>query len=112
MSRTWAQLVAHSTELATKEDFDLAEEWSTAQPEEVPRSVQMPSPGGRITDPFAVVPDQPTATNQTAQRPIPEGMVAAAAPPPSEGGEDCQGVGEETRKCNTDSCPTGSRVGG
>ena len=46
----------------------------------------MPLPGGRITDPFAVVPDQPTATNQHARRPIPEGMVAAAASPPSEGG--------------------------
>ena len=33
------------------------------------------------------------------------------SPPPSGGGGDCQGDGQETRECNTHSCPTGTPAG-
>ena len=59
----WHDLVIHSSEVATDEDFELAKNWSSNLPPMVPECGYPPNSGlNRITNPFVVVPDQPTAT--------------------------------------------------
>jgi hypothetical protein len=50
----WADLHKHSTERATNEEFNLAEEWM----KEMLDQVDVPTAGSRLTDPFALIPDQ------------------------------------------------------
>ena len=57
-------LVIHSSEIATDEDFELAQTWSSNLPPMVPECGYPPSSGlNCITNPFVVVPDQHTATD-------------------------------------------------
>ena len=59
----WYDLVIHSSEVATDEDFELAQNWSSNLPPMVPEYGNPPNSGlNCITDMFVVVPDQPTAT--------------------------------------------------
>jgi hypothetical protein len=50
----WHDLLKYSSEKATDEDFDLAEEWMNMV-DKMPDQVSMPPAAGRITDPFVVV---------------------------------------------------------
>ena len=62
MPPNWPDLVEHSSELATKNDFDLAEEWSSVQPNSMPdHEIFQTSGADRISDPFAIVTDPATS---------------------------------------------------
>ncbi len=56
----WEELVKNSSEIATNEEFDLAESWSK-DIEDGKCKLPVPKAGpssSKITDPFAIVPDQ------------------------------------------------------
>ena len=64
MPPNWHDLVINSSESATDKDFELAQNWSSNLPPMAPEWGYPPNSGlNRITDPFLVVPDQPTATD-------------------------------------------------
>ena len=59
----WHDLVIHSAVVATDKDFEIAQNWSSDLPPMVLECGYPPNSGlNRITDPFVVVSDQPTAT--------------------------------------------------
>ncbi len=71
----WADLHKHSTERATNEEFNLAEEWM----KEMPDQVDVPMAGSRLTDPFALIPDQNQAPTLASNNTFPEASVTLPA---------------------------------
>ena len=68
----WHDLVIHSSEVATDEDFELAQNLSSNLPPMVPEcSYPSNSVLNRITDPFLVVPDRPTSIDNNNAPPHP-----------------------------------------
>ena len=64
ISPNWHDLVIHSSELATDEDFELAQNWSSNLPPMVLECGYLHNSGlNCITDPFVFVPDQSTDTD-------------------------------------------------
>ena len=65
-------LVEYYSELATENDFNLAEEWSSVQPNSMPDHERFQMSGAdRISDPFATVTDPATIIKLDASRPKP-----------------------------------------
>ena len=63
MPPNWPDLVKYSSELATENDYNLAEEWLLVQPNLVPdhKRFQTSSADSRISDPFAIVTNPSTS---------------------------------------------------
>ena len=79
------------SELATKNDFDFSEEWSSVQPNSMPDHKRFQTSGAdRISDPFAIVTDPATSIHLDASRPRPqETEILPTVIPVSEGGNIC-----------------------
>ena len=58
----WHDLLKYSSEKATYEDFDLAEDWMNMV-DKMPDQVSMPTASGCITDPFVIVSKGQSTTN-------------------------------------------------
>jgi hypothetical protein len=78
----WADLHKHSTERATNEEFNLAEEWMKKMPDQV----DVPVASSRLTDPFALIPDQNQAPKLASNNTSPEASVTL---PASKGANKC-----------------------
>ena len=78
----WPDIFKYSTELATNKDFNLAETWLD-QNYNHQFSADSKSADSSITDPFAVVPDQPTGddTKEFQERIIPAPCQLLCWPP-------------------------------
>ena len=64
ISPNWHDLVIRSCKVATDEDFELAQNWSSNLPPMLPEFSYPHNSGlNHITEPFVVVPDQSTATD-------------------------------------------------
>ena len=60
----WHELVIHYSEVSTDEDFELTKNWSSNLPPMVLECSYPPNSGlNRINNPFLIVPDHPTATD-------------------------------------------------
>ena len=60
----WSNLVIHSSEMSTNQDFQLTQNWSSDLPPMVPEYDRKPNPGlNWITNPYAIVLDHTTATD-------------------------------------------------
>ena len=67
----WADLVMHSSELSSDEDFELNQNWSSDLPPMVPESKRAPNPElDCITDPFTFVPDQKSDMEKQTNAPF------------------------------------------
>jgi hypothetical protein len=82
VSPHWADLHKHSTKRATDEEFNLAEEWM----KEMPDHVDLPAAGSRLTDPFALIPDQNQAQPLASNKIYPKASVILLA---SKGANKC-----------------------
>jgi hypothetical protein len=71
----WADLHKHSTKRATDEEFNLAEEWM----KEMPDQVDVPAASSRLTDPFALIPDQNQAQQLASNKTLPKASVILPA---------------------------------
>ncbi len=71
----WADLHEHSTKRATDEEFNLAEEWM----KETPDQVDVPMADSRLTDPFALIPDQNQAPTLVSNNTSPKAPVTLPA---------------------------------
>jgi hypothetical protein len=67
----WADLHKHSTKRATNEESNLAEEWM----KEMPDQVDVPAAGSRLTDPFALIPNQNQTPTLASNNTSPEASV-------------------------------------
>jgi hypothetical protein len=74
----WHDLLKFSSEKATNEDFDLAEEWMNMV-DKMPDQILMPTADGRITDPFVVVSEGQPMTNPAGTTASPSQTPPAAA---------------------------------
>ena len=88
MPPNWPDLVEHSSELATKNDFDLAEEWFSVQPNLMPDHERFQTSGAdRISDLFAIMTDSTTSIQLDTSRPKPrETGILSPVIPVSKGG--------------------------
>ena len=64
----WKDLLKYSSEKATDEDFDLAQDWMSTT-DKMKDPVLMPAAGTRITDPFVVVTETQPTTNPAGNIP-------------------------------------------
>jgi hypothetical protein len=62
----WADLHKYSTKRTTNKEFNLAEEWM----KEMPDHVDVSAAGDRLTDPFALIPDQNQAQTLDSETPV------------------------------------------
>ena len=61
----WSDLILHSSEIATDEDYESAQIWSLDLPPIVPESGRAPNPDHElITNPYAVVRDSTIGKNK------------------------------------------------
>ncbi len=72
----WADLRNYSSKRATNKELSLAEEWMKKMPDHVDGSVA----GGRLTDPFALIPDQNQAQTLASDTTTPEALVHDTSP--------------------------------
>jgi hypothetical protein len=92
----WHDLLKYSSEKATDEDFDLAEEWMNMV-DKMPDQVSMPTAAGCITDPFVIVSKgqptiNPVGTNASPSQPPPASAASSSTTSgmqASEGGYKC-----------------------
>jgi len=74
----WHDLLKYSSEKATDEDFDLAEEWMNMV-DKMLDQVSMPMAAGRITDPFVVVSEGQPTTHPAGTITSPSQTLSASA---------------------------------